>query len=248
MKASTSLPRFFLEGALRFEVGEVVAIEGAICHQIGRVLRLRSGQRVVLLDGSTGASEAELVEVGPDRTLARILQAAPCAPEPAVAVTLLAAVLKGERQDWLVQKAVELGVGRIVPLLTERGVAIASGAKPERWRRIAREAAEQCERAVVPEVADPVSLEEVSWTGAKALACTERDGRPLPALLADGDSKLALLVGPEGGWTDAERAWLAERGAIGASLGPRILRAETAALAALSTVMSRLSWPTENPT
>lgn len=222
-----------------------MAIEGAACHQIGRVLRLRSGQHVVLLDGRTGASEAELVEVGPDRALARILRAAPCAPEPAISVTLLAAVLKGERQDWLVQKAVELGVARIIPLLTERGVATANGAKPERWRRIAREAAEQCERAVVPEIVDPVPLVEVSWTGAKALACTERDGRPLPALLADGDRDLALLVGPEGGWTDVERSWLARQGAVDASLGPRILRAETAALAALSTVMSHLSWPLE---
>ena len=244
MKASTRLPRFFLESPRGLGVGELVAIEGPACHQIGRVLRLRSGQRVVLLDGSGGAGEAELVSVGSERALARVLQAAPCAPEPAISVTLLAAVLKGERQDWLVQKAVELGVARVVPLLTERGVATANGAKPERWRRIAREAAEQCERAVVPEVADPVSLKVVSWTGAKALACTEREGRPLPALLADGDRELALLVGPEGGWTEAEH-WLADRGAIDASLGPRILRAETAALAALSTVMSHLSWRLE---
>lgn len=178
--------------------------------------------------------DAVAIELGPP---------APCAPEPSAYVTLFAAVLKGDRQDWLIQKAVELGVSRIQPLLCARGVVKGSAPdRTERWQRIAREAAEQCERGIVPQVADPVPLERATWGGAMALICTERQGQPLLAVLQalqahPGIRRLAVFVGPEGGWTPEEVSALLARGALAVSLGPRVLRAETAALAALAGLM-----------
>jgi 16S rRNA (uracil1498-N3)-methyltransferase len=228
----SQIPRFFLDGPIE----EVVRIEGPVAHQISRVLRLRSGDRIVVLDGRGSAWEAALSEVRNGTVMARRDKPAPCASEPARAVTLFAAVLKGDRQDWLIQKAVELGVAGIQPILTAHGVARPGGDKTERWRRIAREAAEQCERGIVPPVAEPIPVSSATWPG-MAIVCTERDGMPLKAALAGRSGDLAIFIGPEGGWEVAEVAALGDQGAIAASLGPRILRAETAALAALAMIV-----------
>lgn len=236
---TVGLPRFFVDPSVLGDsaAGRSVPLPGPVGQQVSRVLRLRAGQRIVLLDGRGAAVEAVLRTIPGNPVVAELAGSASCAAEAAIEVTLLAAVLKGERQDWLIQKAVELGVARIQPILAERGVARADGEKPERWRRIAREAAEQCERAIVPEIADPVALPDAAWAAPRALVCTERDGEPIGSLVSRQDRQLAILIGPEGGWTPAERAELAERGAIAASLGPRVLRSETAALAALALVI-----------
>ncbi len=235
----SQLPRFFLAaGELPAEpaAGLELALAGPIGHQIGRVLRLRSGDRVVILDGRGGAWEAVLAGVAGPTALARIAGPGTCAAEPPIAVTLFAAVLKGERQDWLVQKAVELGVARIQPILCARSVARPGADKVERWARIAREAAEQSERGIVPPVAEPIPLETARW-GGDAIVCTERDGRPL-AEVVQQPRAVAIFIGPEGGWEPGEISLLLGRGAKPASLGPRILRAETAALAALAILVS----------
>lgn len=198
---------------------------------------MRSGDALVALDGRGAAWDAQIREVGRDAAVIELLGRGSCAPDPAVHVTLFAAVLKGDRQDWLVQKAVELGVSRIQPIVCERSVVKPGGGeKADRWQRIAQEAAEQCERGIVPEVAVPIALADASWQDATALVCTERRGQPLLAALPRAD-RMAVFIGPEGGWGDEEVVWLEGRGAIPVSLGPRILRAETAALAALAGVL-----------
>jgi len=232
----SQLPRFFVAGPIE----EIVRIEGPVAHQISRVLRLRSGDRIVVLDGRGAAWEAALSEVRNGAVVVRCERPAACATEPSRAVTLFAAVLKGDRQEWMVQKAVELGVARIQPILTAHGVARPGADKAERWRRIAQEAAEQCERAIVPPIADPIPVSATRWPGL-ALICTERGGMPLKAAITSTDEALAVFIGPEGGWEAAELALLLEKGAIAASLGPRILRAETAALAALAMILGQES-------
>ncbi|MNY31204.1 Ribosomal RNA small subunit methyltransferase E [compost metagenome] len=152
---------------------------------------------------------------------------------------------KGEKFEWIVQKATELGVSRIVPVLTERSVVKLQGDKAQdkvrRWQAIAKEAAEQCERALVPTVEAPVSFR--AWLAASPaeavtrLACLEREGKvPLVKVLAQPlvPGAVELVVGPEGGFTPAEGEALVASGATAVSLGARILRTETASLAALA--------------
>ncbi|MBM3266224.1 MAG: 16S rRNA (uracil(1498)-N(3))-methyltransferase [Candidatus Sericytochromatia bacterium] len=231
-------PRFFLAAESMppgLAAGLEIRLDGAISRQIARVLRLRRGDRILVHDGRGGAWESVLEEVSDQAAVARIARAAACAPEPPVAVTLFAAVLKGDRQDWLIQKAVELGVARVQPLRCARNVAKPGEDRVERWERIAREAAEQSERGLVPALAPPIDLAAAAWHGA-AIVCTERSGQPLADLVPPASS-LALFIGPEGGWEPAEIALLLGKGARAASLGPRILRAETAAIAALAALM-----------
>jgi 16S rRNA (uracil1498-N3)-methyltransferase len=157
-------------------------------------------------------------------------------------VHLIQALLKGDRWEWLLEKAVELGATRITPVVTGHTVARPgegrSGDKLERWRKRALAAAKQCERGIVPEIDPPVPLDKFLKTlpapeeGESRRAFLERAGEEPPAPAHPG-AVIRLAVGPEGGWTEQEIAQLAAAGFRGAGLGPRILRGETAALAAL---------------
>jgi len=168
----------------------------------------------------------------------------------ALPLTLGLSIFKFDRMEWAIEKAVELGSTRIVPLLaqrTEKHLALAALKRAERWRRIAREAAQQCRRADLPEVADPVKL--AAWLASTAgaeensarilLAETEEDHSLLQILERrnselETPAEMALAIGPEGGWTDGELKQFMDAGWQSASLGPRILRVETAAIAALA--------------
>jgi 16S rRNA (uracil1498-N3)-methyltransferase len=152
------------------------------------------------------------------------------------------ALIKFERLEWAIEKATELGVSRIVPIeanRSEQGLFQGAQKRVERWRRIAREASEQSRRLRVPEIADPSRLESATEDAAThRLLLDEKPGtRPLldAVRVRPGDS-VSLLIGPEGGWTDDERRRSGEAGWIAASLGPLVLRAETAACAALAVV------------
>ncbi len=208
-------------------------------HQIGRVLRLRPGERVMVLDNAGWQYEAELVEVG--RRVTAVLHARqPAANEPAIHLTLFQAVLKRDNFEWVLQKGTEIGVTRFVPLITERTVAHPPH-KLERWQRILTEAAEQSRRGRIPQLAEPVRLAD-AWAEAQAaeLALLPWEGAAqetlAAALAGKRPSTIAILIGPEGGWTDDEVGNGRARGLIPVTLGARILRAETAAIvsAALS--------------
>jgi 16S rRNA (uracil1498-N3)-methyltransferase len=166
---------------------------------------------------------------------------------PAADLTLLLAIFKFDRMEWAIEKCTELGASRIVPVIarrTDAHLAAASAKRTERWRRIARQAAEQSRRATPPDIAAPIKLQEASSiTGALRVVLAESEQQnQLPEILASyqkGD--VLLAIGPEGGWTDEELTLFHNSGWISASLGSTVLRAETAAIAATAITISELT-------
>jgi 16S rRNA (uracil1498-N3)-methyltransferase len=232
-------------------VGDVVTFEPAVTHQLRTVLRLRPGERVIVLDGS--GLEYEVVLVRLDRTVAegRVSARRMSLAEPRLSLTLYQSVIKGDGFEWVLQKGTELGVSRFVPLLTQRAV-LRDPQRIEkrypRWERIVREAAEQSGRGRLPHLWAPTAFPK-----ACAESVQEHDIVLLPWECASGAglstvlrtlpsqvSSAALLVGPEGGFDPAEVA-LAEGSRIRVvTLGPRILRAETAGIVASAIVLHEL--------
>ena len=235
--------RFFVpaecirEGWVEFAPGQA--------RQIVQVLRLRRGEQVAVFDGTGREVIASLEAATARRARARILVEAPRLPWPRLRITLAQVVPRGMAMDLIVAKATELGVARIVPLEGERSVRRAAGREP-RWVRVARESAEQCGRRDVPELAPLSSLEEFLREhppGIPLLVCEAGEGdRPLAEVCRDlGDvASLGLLVGGEGGLSPGEIERLRSRNAILVSLGPRLLRADTAALTALAVLQALL--------
>jgi 16S rRNA (uracil1498-N3)-methyltransferase len=215
---------------VRFDAGEA--------HHLRRVLRLRPGAVVEATDGTGRLYTVRLEALESDQAWGTIETQAEPTRESPCAITLAQAVLKGDRMSWLVQKATELGVARIVPMETARVVArpaAGSAARQTRWQRIAREAVKQCSRVVVPAVEPPRPFAEVMREIPQhdaAWLCWEGGGQPLDAMAAKRSrpARILLLVGPEGGFTPEEVALAEAAGARVASLGPRVLRAESAGL------------------
>lgn len=212
------------------------------------VLRARPGDPVLVFDGEGRRWAGRFA--GGDGSGARIEALSPLpANEPPVALHLAAAVPKGERWDWLLEKATELGVTEIHPVSTGRTVAHVpaerAGAKVERWRQRLVAAAKQCERGRVPRVEPPLELGDFcSGLGARGpgevrVVLAERSGAPGPRQEGPAPSRVVLAVGPEGGWEPGELRRLEGAGFSPLGLGPRVLRAETAAVAGLCLVQSR---------
>lgn len=210
-------------------------------HHLCDVLRLGPGARVELFDGAGGAWDAALAD-----DLASLVLLGPRreAPRAGAPIALLFALAKGEKNDLVVQKATELGAARLAPFAAARSVVRLEGERArdraERWRRVAEEAARQCGRADVPEVLEPAPLGAA--LGALAGAFTPvvfQPGAPPLSALAGGAAGWAAVVGPEGGLAPEELAACEAAGARAASLGPRVLRAETAAIVAVALLQAR---------
>jgi len=228
----------------RFFVSEVrnghAGVEGEEARHLTRVLRVEPGQRYEISD-NRNVYLAEIETARKEHVMFRTLEKLPPEPER-VHITLAMALIKFEHFEWTIEKSTELGVEEIVPVETvrsERGLERAASKRLERWRRIALEASQQSRRAHLPEVAEPGSLAEVlSRTADYRFVLDEQPGgAPLSAAVParrDVSDRVALLVGPEGGWTEEERARFALARWTPVSMGPLILRAETAAIAALS--------------
>jgi 16S rRNA (uracil1498-N3)-methyltransferase len=234
----TNLPRLYVDSPLA--TGDEVPATEPQAHYLLHVMRRAAGAGVVLFNGRDGEWAATLAPRG-KKALAYLVGARRRIQDAAPPVTLFFAPLKSHRLEFLVEKATELGVGTLVPVLCRR--AVASRVNVARLRAIAVEAAEQCERLTVPEIAAPLPVEAVgARCGADAplLLLDEAGARagtamPLAAALRAQGGPAAFLVGPEGGFAPEERAALLAAGTVTAiTLGPRILRAETAALAALA--------------
>ena len=219
--------------------GAIVACSAGQANYLRNVLRLKGGEAIFVFNGRDGEWRAELAEVG-KRGAALAVQEKAREQEGGPDIDYLFAPLKRTRLDYLVQKAVEMGVARLRPVLTRRTVA--ERVNMERLRANAIEAAEQCGILRIPELHAPERLETViaGWdAGRPLILCDEasEDRCPLSALAHLQPGPLALLIGPEGGFDEAERARLiAHPFVTRLSLGPRILRADTAAVAALALV------------
>lgn len=225
----SSLPRLFVDQPLA--LGATLTLDGAPANYLGNVLRLGPGAEVKLFDDRTGEWLAGIVEAGKKRvTLAVTRHLRPREPVPDL--WLLFAPIKRGRIDWLVEKATELGVARLVPVLTRRTVV--DRLNLDRLRAHVVEAAEQCERTALAELAEPQKLGALlaNWPAERILHfADENGGEPMTAQ----PGPAAILIGPEGGFTEEERAAIRALPQVRpVSLGPRILRADTAALAAVA--------------
>ncbi len=230
-------------------IEQEVRFDPAQAHQMRNVLRLRPGARVIALDGSGREFVVELRTLRRDGAVGIVRERRTNLAEPRVHLTLYQSILKRERFEWVLQKGTELGVTAFVPLLAERCLNADErrmAGKRARWERIIREAAEQSGRGRLPRLADPIHLDEacrqsaqthvvalMPWVGAKCGG--------IRAALSSQVTSLALLIGPEGGFTDKEVAVALASGIRMVTLGPRVLRAETAALAAIAAVMTILN-------
>jgi 16S rRNA (uracil1498-N3)-methyltransferase len=235
-----TVQRLYLETRLNAQAD--IALPSQQARYLAAVLRLKPGDAVRVFNGADGEWLAYLTEVTKKRVALRPeRKLAEAAPPPDL--DFLFAPLKHARLDYMVQKAVELGVRRLRPVITRRTQA--ERVNLDRMRANAIEAAEQCNLVAVPEVLEPVKLETAlaSWEAARALIhCdeTQAAGDPLRAL-SDVRLPAAVLIGPEGGFDDAERAMIAANPrSLAISLGPRIMRADTAAVAALSLVQAAI--------
>lgn len=234
--------RFFIEQP----VAQTSVIEGSDARHIAKVLRLQAGAVVDVVGGDGRAARMEIVAATPLTVELKLLEWLAEEKEPPVRLVLAQGLAKGDKMEYIVQKAVELGVGEIVPLALDRCVVRYEGKKQhdrvERWQSIASEAAKQCRRSAIPKVNDIMRLPD-------ALAALEPDAAAIMLYEAENKQGMKnllracraktymLLIGPEGGFSDAEVALCRAAGVHPVGIGPRILRTETAATAALAMVM-----------
>jgi 16S rRNA (uracil1498-N3)-methyltransferase len=226
-----------------------VVLAGDQAHQIRRVLRLRLGERVTLLDGQGFAYEAILIALGETDAKLQVVRRWEVEGEPRAHVTLFQAVLKGDNFTWALQKGTEVGVSRFVPTICARNVVDdldAAEGKRERWARIIQEAAEQCGRGRLPELAPAELLPQaLSYPSVeRALRLIAWEGEQVNRLrdilagcnFTDG-ARIEMFIGPEGGFTEDEVASARRYGVQPVTLGPRILRAETAGVVAATLIL-----------
>lgn len=251
--------RFFVSPSAVQETS--VVLRGDVAHQIYRVLRMRPGDHAVVLDDSGWECEVELTRVGRDEAMGTILDRRLAGGEPRVRITLYQSLLKRDNFEWVLQKCTEIGVGAFVPLVSRRTIvshpADVKAGKMERWRRIIAEAAEQSHRGRLPVLRDVLRFEQaMAEVGARLAHIHPTDKFDLALLpwekevctglcdcLAAAKAgrrdpvSVALFIGAEGGFAEEEIALARAHGATTVTLGPRILRAETAAVVAAALML-----------
>jgi 16S rRNA (uracil1498-N3)-methyltransferase len=243
------MDRFFVSpDALQ---GDTAELDRELSHRLRHVLRLRRGDHVVLVDGRGGEYEAVLEDVGSSTVRVTVVARREGLPEPQARVVLYQSIIKGDRFDWVLEKGTEIGVAKFVPLVSHRGVVrprTGRVERRERWRRIVTEAAEQCGRSHVPELAPPMLLRAalesseglrlLPWEGERqtmlrqALQQAVGKGKKAPVI--------SIFVGPEGGFARQEVDRAVDLGVRTVSLGPRILRSETAGIVAAAAILYEL--------
>ena len=240
--------------------GKRVVVEGSAANHIARVLRLRSGDSLTVFDGSGGEFGARIEEFRKEAVVVTVEEHRPLDRESPLPLTLVQGISRGERMDWIIQKATELGASRIVPVFTKRSVVRLDEKQAERklqhWRAITVAACEQCGRNRIPDLAAPVDFFDM--LAGDSPSRPDSAGRPDPAGHSDsasatrvllsptGDLRIddlqdvgkgiTVLIGPEGGLEDVEQEAAITAGFKAVRLGPRVLRTETAAIAALTII------------
>ncbi|MCX5643849.1 MAG: 16S rRNA (uracil(1498)-N(3))-methyltransferase [Phycisphaerae bacterium] len=239
--------RFFVSTS-EFE-GDQVRLSREQAHQVRHVLRLGSGDAIVVLDDRGAEYDVTLTTVGSKEAVGRVTGTRDAAGEPAVQLTLFQSLLIREKFEWVLQKATEVGAAQIVPVLTARSLVRTKQIeenKLDRWRRIVVEAAEQSHRGRIPKIEPAIPFGDVfsRFVGFDRflIAAPFQTATLHDALQGIGrqDPSIALMIGPEGGFTDEEVATAREKGAVAVGLGPRVLRTETAAVVASALVLYEL--------
>lgn len=252
------MSRFFVSPDSVDLNNRMITIDGEDVRHIGNVLRAVPGDVLKLTDGMGTDYDAVIEQIGKNNIITRISFARPNATEPPVEITLFQGIPKADKMDFIIQKCIELGVKRIVPVMTARTVVKLNNArdienKTARWRRIALEAAKQCDRGIVPLVTEPVKPEKaLEIAGSCSLKLIpyeeERDGSLRRQLWQYGQeagkaqaqgrrAEIGVFIGPEGGFDLAEVEMAMNSGFKSVTLGPRILRTETAGLAVIAIIM-----------
>ena len=238
---------------LQPENWESATLDAEESHHCLNVLRLSKGDRITVFDGTGREGQAVLSSTEGSKAKLKISSTV-TTPPPACAITLAQAVPKGKNMDLIVQKAVELGAARIVPLLSDRTVvqvdAGEASKKQEKWKAIALEACKQCGQNYLPEVAPPISpksfFERLDKSDLNLIASLQPDARPIKTILGEYGkipTRVTIFVGPEGDFTPAEIALAKSHGCQPVTLGPIILRTETAAIYCLSVLAHELFSP-----
>ena len=224
-----------------------VTIVGSTARQIVKVLRLREGDSIQLFDGTGAEYAASITSTSKDTITAQITNTRKCFLDPTIQLTLAISLPKSDKMDLIVQKTTELGISEIVVVNSERTISRPDGVKfadrLDRWRRIAAEAAEQCGRSKVPQIEGGIEFVDlakcVGQYSLALIAWEEEQTQSLKQTLrarADAQSIL-LIIGPEGGFPEREVEMVKSAGAVSVSLGRRVLRSETAAIAACAVIM-----------
>jgi len=226
-------------------VGALAKLTDAGAQHATRVLRLRVGAPLIVFDGQGAEHRAEIAAIERQRVTVNVGEPSPAAPESPLSITLAQGVARAERMDWALQKAVELGVARIAPLLTARSVVRLDDAQAakrlDHWRNVVIGACEQCGRARLPEMLAPTTLDRyLAASGRESLRLALDPTASLSlAALPQTPSSVELLIGPEGGLDDVELQRAQAAGFVSVRLGPRVLRTESAAIVALSVLQAR---------
>ena len=223
-------------------LGNIVELPEQATTHVARVLRLRLGSEILLFNERDGEFAAKLVTVERREVQAKLTAAVPNNAESPLELTLVQAIGKGERMDWAIQKAVELGITAIQPLLSERTVVQLKGDRADKrqrhWQQVVISACEQCGRVVIPPVAEPISL--AGWCQSQQAGWVmDPTAEQSVNEIIQPTTAAAIVVGPEGGFTDSELAALSKSGIQRLRFGPRILRTETAGLALLANLQTR---------
>ena len=250
---SELMNRFFVS---RSDIrGEQVVLGGRQAHQIRNVLRMKPDERIIVLDNTGFEYEVVLTDVGKGKVVGRIDSRHADAGEPQVRLTLYQSLLPRDKFELVLQKCTEIGISQFVPVITQRSIVrdadTVTSKKLTRWRRIITEAAEQSHRGRIPDLSLPVQFEEalsqLNAFDCCLIASPQEQQMSLQKALSGAKQELqnvALLIGPEGGFTEQEVSLAVNAGARPVSLGPRILRTETAAIVAAALVLSELEQAT----
>lgn len=232
------IPRIFTSKLLAN--GEIIELEEPSSHHLSKVLRMQPGRNLILFNGLGGEFAASIVSINKKTVSVAIGDFEPCNRQSPLKLELAIAVSRGERMDWVLQKATELGVTCITPLFTERTEVKLDGERLDKklhhWQQILISACEQCQRNIIPVLNEP--MEVADWLpqveAELKFVLHHRDNYGFPA--EQSATSVALLIGPEGGLSDEEIAWAVAKNFSPLTLGPRVLRTETAPIAAISLV------------
>ncbi len=235
------MPRFFIDDIS----GEELAVSGADARHMALALRMKKGEHVTLCDGKNGEAVCEIFSIAPEEVLARVLDRRPSGAEPSCRITLYQALPKSDKLEFIVQKAVELGVSAVVPVLSRNCVSRPDDRSMEkklsRLKKIADEAAKQSGRGALPEIGRLTGFREAVAAMKNAslpLFFYEHGSASLKGAMASySGGEVAIMIGAEGGFDEDEALFAREGGLAMLSLGPRILRCETAPIAAIAAVL-----------